>query len=1439
MRFFMISDLHLGNPIDDNLASENITLLASKIRGDISPNEDVLFVILGDLIDRGQRSAFDCAEKHLAHLREELKDYKVKFEFIPGNHDLVDKKLEDFDNFIKKFGANYSFVNSAAVSIVYGGVNFIFADSNLTRDYSKPGELDMKAINSQIKDEMQNVLFCHHSLTHRTGEEHNFVKDGEVVSAKLRAMGIDFCFHSHTHACDITFTGGKVSEIGCGSISKDVSDMPGINNQFSVGGIRDGKIVGIERWIKTSDGKNKLAYEALFPEGRKFTDPEKIGKKQYNNVPEPHIVREIYRIKGDDSYLHFLQRMPLVDVLGESGRIFLLGNAGDGKTIELQKLAHDLYETPFFPFLYFLKDYTNEAIDDIIPKEYADLNPNRLVLIFDGYDEIQKDYRHNFEGKLNSYLGKNPAVRVIVSSRRNFCKISSDGNSRTLRDFVEYEFAQISDGIINDYLAKLKIDPKVFRKASESSRVSEMICNPFYLSGLTKIFIAENKLPSKNLVMEKIIDQCFLRDDEKFSNEDLEETKLQHFHCLENVAFAMQLMCKNQITDDEYQEIIPLKQRMLIKPSGLFSRLNGTWQFTHNNFREYLAARRLKTMTIESILKYCCVENEIKPSWANTFGYLIGLSNDVQLSSWAINNACETLIKYDPENIDASKHFEIFKKVFEKYERNYINSYEGLCSESELAYYACNTRCIDYLINKIYCPVNRFSLYNALCIIQYLPKSCGKQTAMRACLIKVCRDYPKNYSSERQSAIRTICWQKLYNSDVTKVLMELFENSDDDFIRTGMYEYLVCANEQDKYVQFFLDGIRFITGSPILNGQRILDESWALLQGLKAMSSAESISSVLKWFCDSENIYFHNSDDVFCELSSKVSNLYQYGTYDLFDVMYNCWIWAVKHDKSRELSAISEFFAGTGTYEEAVLRLIDTAAPESFYFGILSNNCPQIIDVLERLYRERRLPDGLDFSDFVKRNFGAKEYKQFSKLILEVENKMLPELSPIIDYAKERKDASLEYLSCLFEKSSYKELINKLLLEAENDNITVGELKDQIRNHKYHLPIARVKFAVMRRLFPNKRVKDFFENVDWQEFCINEIHDLIRNESLELDDNQKNAVTKMILEKCEKGILDNAFSKDGGLWERVRNTVHLAVLFKIPLTKTDLSRLTVIPWFAFSDNDSRKKYSYLEEVFSESELIAQVVKDVQSDPGNSNTLADHIDYLFDKKCEDIAEKALSICIQEQNDTEASRRAVKYLHDLFGSEYIEHELLPHCGISIVNCIAQMFSDIDRDELKSAMERVYNRGCDDELQARLIAFNSRKALEDYLDKVRKTNSAPQDDGNFFGGTTNAVSFVNDSNLIPLLEELTKIIFVSTFKDGDFFSLRSSLYKAFINCTKAASKRVLESIDNLANFAVAENDIAYLCRLKNDILRECIVIQDTPLPIKEVKNIISKID
>ena len=227
MRFFIISDLHLVKPEGKdfteegfkNLYFENIKPLCAKIKDEITPFEELLFIVLGDIIDSGKIVVYEYAEKCLDALKTELKDYDIKFEFIPGNHDLIENNLEYFDNLIHKFNADYSFADCSAASKIYDEVNFIFADSTISRDYSAPGQLDLDEIKSHIEKGRQNILFCHHALTHHSEDKHNCVENGDMVSEKLRTMGIDFCFHSHTDSCDVTFSANRVAEIGCGSIS--------------------------------------------------------------------------------------------------------------------------------------------------------------------------------------------------------------------------------------------------------------------------------------------------------------------------------------------------------------------------------------------------------------------------------------------------------------------------------------------------------------------------------------------------------------------------------------------------------------------------------------------------------------------------------------------------------------------------------------------------------------------------------------------------------------------------------------------------------------------------------------------------------------------------------------------------------------------------------------------------------------------------------------------------------------------------------------------------------------------------------------------------------------------------------------------------------------------------------------------------------------------
>ena len=114
-----------------------------------------------------------------------------------------------------------------------------------------------------------------------------------------------------------------------------------IYNQFSVGGIRDGKIVSIERWVKVNDGVSGFTYESLYPEQKNFADPDTINKKEYSDVLRPHIERLVTQAINDNIN-NCDAAKPLANVLGENGRIFLIDDAGAGKTIEMLKLAHDL-----------------------------------------------------------------------------------------------------------------------------------------------------------------------------------------------------------------------------------------------------------------------------------------------------------------------------------------------------------------------------------------------------------------------------------------------------------------------------------------------------------------------------------------------------------------------------------------------------------------------------------------------------------------------------------------------------------------------------------------------------------------------------------------------------------------------------------------------------------------------------------------------------------------------------------------------------------------------------------------------------------------------------------------------------------------------------------------------------------------------------------------
>ena len=157
MRFFVISDLHLGESLGVDKAKEQLKSLCSRIRADFPPNETVVFVVMGDIINASNTNAFDDARICLNCLKNELSQFVVKFEFVPGNHDLPEGDIGPFDRFVAEYGNIAEFSKQHAYSRRYENVNFIFADSNLYRDHRKPGKIDVDEIQKLVKPG-QNII---------------------------------------------------------------------------------------------------------------------------------------------------------------------------------------------------------------------------------------------------------------------------------------------------------------------------------------------------------------------------------------------------------------------------------------------------------------------------------------------------------------------------------------------------------------------------------------------------------------------------------------------------------------------------------------------------------------------------------------------------------------------------------------------------------------------------------------------------------------------------------------------------------------------------------------------------------------------------------------------------------------------------------------------------------------------------------------------------------------------------------------------------------------------------------------------------------------------------------------------------------------------------------------------------------------------------------
>lgn len=171
----------------------------------------------------------------------------------------------------------------------------------------------------------------------------------------------------------------------------------------------------------------KFFYKELLDFSYEFREPNKIvakGTFASYKLNECHIERSL--VKAEDyqkfnSLSAVTMKIKSSELVMRENRIVILGDAGTGKSEEVDFIAHyfSANDEGLIPLKIKLRNYVDQNIADFINEPYQKLSDENLLLLFDGFDEVESKNKMTLVRKILFYIDQHPQTRIVVTSRKN------------------------------------------------------------------------------------------------------------------------------------------------------------------------------------------------------------------------------------------------------------------------------------------------------------------------------------------------------------------------------------------------------------------------------------------------------------------------------------------------------------------------------------------------------------------------------------------------------------------------------------------------------------------------------------------------------------------------------------------------------------------------------------------------------------------------------------------------------------------------------------------------------------------------------------------------------------------------------------------------------------------------------------------------------------
>lgn len=1083
--------------------------------------------------------------------------------------------------------------------------------------------------------------------------------------------------------------------------------------------------------------------------------------------------------------------------------IVLLADAGLGKSCEFKNIAIKFSdeESGVIPIFIELNRYANEDLEEYIQiKSNVDISKfdsSELVFLLDGFDEVSD--KNIAARKIKTFTDKFPAYKLVISCRTNIY-------TTQLQDFSVFYLLPLEYEQIKNYSELiLKQKATLFLSKLSQSRLFDIAKNPFYLTKIIEIYAREKGIPdNKGKIFETIVNESLISEKGKFVDKiDFEQDyplQVIRKH-LELLALIMETLQTNAISVIDFSKVfVDSKLREVISQVGLLKTISFKeqlfYQFQHNNFQEYLAAKKLSAYDFKTVLDFISYPNitKMNPSWVNTVAFLIELYPTSDLSNFIIENDPEVALKFEPDRLDEQTREAIFKAVFEKYTKRKIWIDRDI-DYDEMARFGQSQRIVDYLMEYAKSKEHFTFRYNAIEMLGRM--KAFKSPKLRALLIKYADDEKEN-TGVRHISLHALAWLYAEDHSVIKKLLHL-RSSHDDWILSGLYYVIKESPFLDDYVDTLLDGIKHIRVDLQSRKVPLGDLRWNIRAGLERVKSYSGIGMIIEHFIrnpeDSEAVSLRDT------LGKVIDNLIP--LYNSNKQSFNLVIKLLESLSRKYLNQnekhILRYFDKTGTRYQAFKNLYKKYKI-SDRGELLALVCDEKgLYFMIKEYQKGALSDN-DMQIFLNgiawKN--RENYTKYLKTVNKRTGKFIP--PPTRDYEKEGREKLERRIDLIFDQKLFLQEIQKVFKNGGKNTLTYKQLEElhakNWREEKYDefvlLELLKIFTENKQKVWGFQEIKNSIHKSNYDFFTISHIHDILEeNPNIEL----KNKYVQRIEKYCKRNLAKVDFRQ--ALEFNSCNLLSMFLWFFMRRFDFKYPRRVLLDMISFDWIEGHQYIGieYLEPLLPFEKMKQRVLENLLTGIEVRPVLENHIRFCKKHKVYDCIEDLKKIILDPSAHFDIKKLALETLAEFPSSvEFLENLLESKDEGLLIECAGILLAKSNRKSIAKLEENIKSAPVSLALASARLLIPSQNiiAIEYYLThfKNEKRSTLVREDRDLFYE-------IRTLEALPKLLDLLEYTYEIEIPEDAFDRLDNAIIRVLKSCAAQDEKSYVKVKEGLRQF------------------------------------------